>query len=101
MSLSTMRRVNIDHALHSPTCEALCQLLSMLCSTGLWKLGSCYEDMLDTRPISTQHYNPTYFNTAGAMCVAYGIISKANAKAGGIRDAVCTRRDKGCALRLP
>jgi hypothetical protein len=76
MSLSTMRRINADHALLSPTPEALCELLLELCSTGLWKLGSCFEDLLDVRPFAPAHYNPTYFDTAGAMCVAYGITGK-------------------------
>ena len=74
-----MRRINIDHALLLPTLEALCELLSELCTHGLWKLGSCYEDMLDVRPISAVHYNPTYFSNAGAMCVAHGITDKAYA----------------------
>ena len=77
MSLSTMRRINIDHALHSPSKEQLTTLLSTLCSDGrLWKLGSCFESQLDTRPFSTQHYNPTWFDTEDAMCVAYAITTK-------------------------
>ena len=79
-SLPTDSRINTHHALFKPTPEALRELLSVLCSTGLWKLGSCYEDMLDTRPFSSQ-YNSTYFHTAGAMCVAFGITSKATAAA--------------------
>jgi hypothetical protein len=71
-----MRRINASHALYSPTLDALCELLSGLCSTGLWKLGSCFEDLLDTRPFDSPHYNPTYFNTDGAMCVAHGITNK-------------------------
>eukprot|EP00325_Prymnesiales_sp_UTEX-LB-985_P032348 CAMPEP_0174719302 /NCGR_PEP_ID=MMETSP1094-20130205/30898_1 /TAXON_ID=156173 /ORGANISM="Chrysochromulina brevifilum, Strain UTEX LB 985" /LENGTH=352 /DNA_ID=CAMNT_0015919579 /DNA_START=215 /DNA_END=1270 /DNA_ORIENTATION=+ len=77
MSLSTMRRINIGHALLTPTPEALCELLSELCSTGLWKFGSCFEDLLDIRPFDSAHYNPTYYNTAGAICVAFGITGKA------------------------
>ena len=38
----TMRRINTKHALLSPTPNALCELLSELCSAGLWNLGSCY-----------------------------------------------------------
>ena len=77
MSHSTMRRINIDHALHSPSKEQLTTLLSTLCSDGrLWKLGSCFESQLDTRPFSTQHYNPTWFDTEDAMCVAYAITTK-------------------------
>jgi hypothetical protein len=82
MSLSTMRRINIDNALYSPSEEDLTTLLSILCSDGrLWKLGSCFEDRLDNRPFSTQHYNTTWFDTKGAMCVAYGITTKDRAKA--------------------
>ena len=72
-----MRRINIGHALLTPTPEALCELLSELCSTGLWKFGSCFEDLLDVRPFDSAHYNPAYFNTAGAICVAFGITGKA------------------------
>ena len=81
MSLSTMRRINTDHALHSPTPEALCERLSELCTPGVWKLGSCFEDLLDVRPFNSAHYNSTYFNTAGAICVAYGITGKTLAAA--------------------
>ena len=76
-----MQRISTDHALLAPTPEALCVLVSELCSTGLFKLGSCFEDQLDVRPFDSAHYNSTYFNTAGAMCVAYGITDKANAAA--------------------
>ena len=81
MPLPGTLRINTEHALDSPAPEALCQLLSGLCPTGLWKLGSCYQDQLDVRPFSAQHYSPTYFNTAGAMCVAYDITDKAVAAA--------------------
>ena len=77
-----MPRINIDHALHAPSEVQLTTLLSTLCTDGwLWKIGSCYEDQLDKRPFSQQHYNSTYFNTAGAICVAYGITDKALAAA--------------------
>ena len=77
MSHSTMRRINIDHALHSPSKEQLTTLLSTLCSDGrLWKFGSCFEDLLDSRPFTKTHYNPTWFDTKDAMCVAYGITTK-------------------------
>ena len=82
MSHSTMRRINIDHALHSPSKEQLTTLLSTLCSDGrLWKFGSCFEDLLDSRPFTKTHYNPTWFDTKDAMCVAYGITTKALAAA--------------------
>jgi len=81
MSPSTVRRINTSHALLSPTPEELCEHLSTLCSTGLWKLGQCYNDRRDARPFDPCHYNPTYFNTAGAICVARGITDKASAAA--------------------
>ena len=77
MGLSTMHRINIHHALHSPSKEQLTTLLSTVCSDRrLWKLGSCFEDQLDSRPFSTQHYNSTWFDTKDAMCVAHGITTK-------------------------
>ena len=36
---------------------------------------------LTQRPFGTAHYSPTYFNTKGAVCVAYGITDKARAAA--------------------
>ena len=82
LDLNDLRLINIHHALHSPSEEILTTLLSILCSDGwLWKLGSCFEDQLDARPFSTTHYNPTWFDTKGAMCVAYGIATKDRAKA--------------------
>ena len=77
-----MRRINIDNALYSPSVEDLKTLLSIHCSDGrLWKLGSCFEDLLDRRPFSVTHYNPKWFDTKGAMCVAYGITGKTLAAA--------------------
>ena len=68
--------VMMDHALNMPSWAHLETLLDSVCSDGrLWKLGSCFEDLLDTRPFSS-HYNPTWFDTKGAMCVAYGITTK-------------------------
>ena len=69
-------RVNMDHALCSPSAAQLIALLVSLCSTGLWKLGSCFERLLDVRTHDSAHYNPKYFNRDGAICVAYGIASK-------------------------
>ena len=41
-SLPTDSRINIRHALFAPTPEALRELLSVLCSTGLWTLHFAY-----------------------------------------------------------
>ena len=75
-TLSDMSKINIQHAQHSPSTEQLSTLLSALCSDGrLYKLGSCFVDLLDTRPYSASQYNGT-FDTKDAMCVAYGITNK-------------------------
>ena len=72
-----MRRINIQHGLHSPSEEQLTALLSNICQDGrLWKIGSCFEDQLDIRPFSTIHFNSTWFDTVDAVCVAYGIPTK-------------------------
>ena len=72
-----MRRINIQHGLHSPSEEQLTALLSTICQDGrLWKIGSCFEDQLDIRPFSLTHYNPAWFDTVDAVCVAYGIPTK-------------------------
>ena len=82
MSLSNLRYINIDNALHSPSEEDHTTLLSTLCSDGrLWKIGSCFVDQLDLRPFSTKQYNSMYFDQRDAMCVAYGITTKDRAKA--------------------
>ena len=69
------------HALCSPSVAQLIALLASLCATGLWKLGSCFERLLDVRTHDAAHYNPKYFNRDGAICVAYGIASKVLAAA--------------------
>ena len=81
MSLLHVHRTNTDAALLRPDPEALCELLSTLCSQGLWKFGSCYEDQLDSRPRDACHYNSRYFARDGAMCVAYGVTEKKSAEA--------------------
>ena len=58
------------------TLAALIALLTALCSTGLWKLGQCLERLIHTRPRDAAHYNPTYFNRDGAICIARGITAK-------------------------
>ena len=63
-------------ALHDPSiddCETLCR---GLCSEGLWKIGSCFEDLIHVRPHTAAHYNPRYFDRSGAICLARGIGSK-------------------------
>ena len=70
----------MSQALVEPTKEELTAFLTIVCTDGrLWKLGSCFQDQLDSRPTCKQHYNPIYFSTNGAMCVAKGITTKEKA----------------------
>ena len=62
-------------ALHEPNEEELTTLLSRLCKDGLYKLGSCYVDLLGKRPFDSVHYDTKWF-TRDPMCVATGITSK-------------------------
>ena len=78
-----MARPSIDMsvALKDPSREAMRSVLDLRCSDGrMWKLGSCFEDLLDTRPFSTTHYNRTYFEPElGAFCLASNITTKEEA----------------------
>ena len=66
----------MSRALQRPTEEELTRLLSLLCAEGgLWKLGSCYEDKIDSRPFDAVHYDKEWFEPF-PVCVAYDIDSK-------------------------
>jgi hypothetical protein len=66
----------MSRALQRPTEEELTRLLSLLCAEGgLWKLGSCYEDKIDSRPFDAVHYDKMWFEPF-PVCVAYDIESK-------------------------
>ena len=69
----------MTNALHNPTERELLESVAKLCSTGLWKIGGCYVDKLQTRPFDPAHYNPQYFDHSGAICLATGIGSKVEA----------------------
>ena len=68
--------IDMSRAVYIPLEEELTRLLSLVCDDGrLWKLGSCYEDLLDSRPFDTVHYDQTWFERS-PVCVAHGIDSK-------------------------
>jgi hypothetical protein len=70
----------MSQALVAPTKAELTAFLTGVCTDGrLWKLGSCFEDQLDTRVLQSAHYSPTFFNRPGAMCVAKGMTAKEQA----------------------
>ena len=72
-----MAAIDMRHAIYMPTEEELTRLLSVVCGDGgLWKLGSCYEDQLGSRPFDAVHYNNEWFERT-PVCVARGIDSKA------------------------
>ena len=71
-----MAAIDMRHAMYMPTEEELTRLLSVVCGDGgLWKLGSCYEDQLGSRPFDAVHYDETWF-VRSPVCVAHGIDSK-------------------------
>ena len=71
-----MAAIDMRHAIYMPTEEELTRLLSVVCGNGeLWKLGSCYEDQLGSRPFDAVHYDKTWF-VRSPLCVAHGIDSK-------------------------
>lgn len=72
-------RLDTSLALRAPSAEALKCLIDDHLSSGLWKIGSCYQDQLDARPRSAQQYNPKYFDRDGAVCLVYGLTDKASA----------------------
>ena len=45
----------------------------MRLSEGLWKVGQCFENLLDKRTRNAAHYNKAYFNVDGAiiLCIAF------------------------------
>ena len=85
-----MSKSFMEHALEEPSVEQLVCLLSRLvfADERMLKLGMCYEDRLHKRPFCSKHYNPLYFRREDAICVAFGIKTKALTQAletGGIK----------------
>ena len=62
------RMPDMNHDLRCPTREELLRLVHEQCSSGLWKIGGCYQDLLFTRTNNVTHYSPQYFDHAGAIC---------------------------------
>ena len=65
----------MEISLRNPTCAELMEEVNRRLSEGLWKVGQCFEDLLDKRPRSAAQYNEAYFNRAGARVavVAHGV----------------------------
>ena len=57
----------MEISLRNPTCAELMEEVNRRLSEGLWKVGQCFEDLLDKRPRSAAQYNKAYFNRAGAI----------------------------------
>ena len=81
-----MGRIDMTFALNNPSEDELLTLIHSVTSSAalghdyfLWKVGGCFQDLLGNRPFDTCHYNPEFFNTAGAICLAYNLSDKARA----------------------
>ena len=72
--MTSIHDYNIDtsDALHAPSRKQLRLRIDRL-PPGLWKIGSCYQDLLDVRPRDAAHYNSEYFDRDGAVCLAFGL----------------------------
>lgn len=65
-------KIDTSLALCNPSRKELKLLLESL-PPGLYKIGSCYVDLLDVRPRDAAHYNPKYFDRDGAFCIVFGL----------------------------
>ena len=65
-------QIDTSDALCAPSRKQLKRRIERL-GPGLWKIGSCYQDLLDVRPSDASHYHDAYFNRAGGVCLAWGI----------------------------
>ena len=83
--------LDTTQALYNPTSAVLIELETANLSTGLWKIGSCYEDQLGTRPRSTAQYNPVYFDRGRPVCLCYGLVDTAHAA---LLETACIRHAK-------
>ena len=48
-------------------------------SEGLWKVGQCFENLLDKRTRNAAHYNKAYFNVDGAIILCIGLLDTTKA----------------------
>ena len=69
---SQFTRIDTSRSLLNPSPYALQESVDKLLSSGLWKIGGCFEDLLGTRPRSV-HYSPKYFVRDGAILLAHGL----------------------------
>ena len=62
------------------TVELLYSCIVYILSAGLWKVGQCFQDLLDNRPRDAAHYNPQCFNRDGAIVLVHGLVDTARAE---------------------
>jgi len=77
--LSQFTHLDTTKSLDNPRLHELSAHVDWLLCSGLWKIGSCFEDQLGTRPQCASHYNPQYFNRDGAVLIAFGLVDTAYA----------------------
>ena len=68
---------NMDNTLDYQNCtpDAFEHVVNLSCSEGLWKIGGCYERLVNVRPFSSGQYNSKYFDRY-AVCLVKGIPAK-------------------------
>ena len=83
--------LDTTQALYNPTSAVLIELETANLSTGLWKIGSCYEDKLSIRPRCAAQYDPVYFDRDRAVRLCYGLVDTAHAA---LLETACIRHAK-------
>lgn len=78
--LSQFTHLDTTKSLYNPCFHELIANVDGLLSSGLWKIGGCFEDQLGIRPRHGTHYNPQYFDRNGAILIAHGLVDTAHAE---------------------
>ena len=78
--LTQFTRLDTTQSLDNPCTSELIARVDKLISSGLWKIGQCFEDCLGKRPRDASHYDPQYFDRDGAILLAYGLVDTARAE---------------------
>ena len=78
--LSQFTRLNTNLSLSNPRRDELQAFVDEHLSTGLWKIGQCFQDRLGVRPRCAAHYDPQYFDRDSAILLAHDLIDTARAE---------------------
>ena len=67
--------LDTSDALYQPSRDQI-ELRVERLGPGLWKIGSCFVDLLGTRPRDAAHYDDRYFDRNSAVLLAWGFDEK-------------------------